>query len=310
MTDRGFSGRRHATRLLLTVSEMHKRGFQGLRIFPTLEEDPFGWNCHLVLSRSMDPGHGAFSQVEMGSSLPYFSSGDDGQYLWSDRPGSTARALADQLEQGSLSSWLEGALVDDFAYAGWYAKMLGMAERGYLPAAMTNGELVSGDAPLPLFAWPDGTVPPGDHTLPPAPLAAGTSADQSIRCPDPDGPMDAIDRFAISYDGYGRTAQEANRILQVVRPVVTQVKKDGTVPLWAGLDVLRGALFYLNREAHWTSYMEPVNERELRAVVRQISLHVANRPLPDDRWAQNDQPHELLTEGYARRKAAARKRPT
>jgi len=307
MSDRGSAGRRHATRLLLTVGEMHKRGFQGLRIVPSMNEDPFHWDCHLVLGPYMDPGHGSFAHVEMGNSLPYSSAND--RYVWFNGPGSTARELADQLERGGLSSWLAEALIDDFAYAGWYAKMLGMAERGYFPCASLNGEVVPGDAPLPLFAWPDGTVAPAHHTLPSAPYSTTHPADRSVSCPDPDGPMDAITQFALSYDGYGRLGRDAQRVLQLVRPVVSQVKKDGSVPLWAGLDVLRGALFYLQREAHWTEYTEPVNEREMRAVTRQVVLHVGRQPLPDD-YHMQEQPHEPLTVGYDRRKEAARGRRT
>ena len=305
MSDRGSAGRRHATRFLLIVSEMHKRGFQGLRIVPEMTDDPFHWLCHLVLGVDMDPGHGAYFQVSMGGGVPYSSANDE--YVWSDRPGSTARELADQLERASFSSWLEGARVDDFAYAGWYLKMLGMAERGYLPTATLNGEVVAGDDPLPLFAWPDGTVVPGHHTLPPAPRAVSPT-EATVRIPDPDGPPDAIANFALSYDGYGRLGHDAQRVLQIVRPVVRQVQKDGTVPSWAGLDVLRGALFYLQREAHWTEYQSPINEREMRAVTRQIALHVDGQPLPNDHHALDQQPHEGLFAGYDRRKRAARSR--
>lgn len=75
-------------------------------------------------------------------------------------------------------------------------------------------------------------------------------------------------------------------------------------------DVLRGALFYLQREARWTEYTEPVNEREMRPVTRQITLHVAGQPLPNDYHPQDEQSHESLTAGFARRKKAARSRPT
>ncbi len=82
------------------------------------------------------------------------------------------------------------------------------------------------------------------------------------------------------------------------------------MPLWAGLDVLRGALFYLQREAHFTEYTSPVNEREMRAVTREIALHVAGHPLPDDHHTQNERFHEPLSAGYARRDEAARSRRT
>lgn len=305
MGDRGSTGRRHATRLLLMVSELHKRGLQGLRVVPSMTERPFQWTCHIVLRAVMEPGHGSYGRLEMGSSLPYNSAVDE--YVWSDRPGSSARELADQLEASSLSSWLEGARLDDFEYAGWFLKMLGMAESGYFPTVTFQGEIVSETDCLPLFAWPDGTVEPGDHMLPPAPRVTDSTG-STVRIPDPDGPPDAIAHFALSYDGCGRLGVDGQRVLQIVRPVVRQVKKDGTVPAWAGLDVLRGALFYLQREAHWTEHLEPVNEREMRAVTREIALHVDGQPLPYDSLERAQGPNEGLSAGYERRRRAARSR--
>lgn len=304
MSERGSAGRRRATRLLAVVAEMHKRGFQGLRIVPQLTEEPFGWVCHVLPVSAMHLDHGADGRVEMGGTIPYDS--NSGRYVWSSKPDATARELADELERGGLSDWLQAARLDDFAYAGWFSRMVGMAERGYLPCLGGEGEAVSGDQPLPLFAWPDGTVPPSRHWLPPAPLPGPTSVGRLRQCPDPDGPMQPIAEFALSYDGYGRTAAEAERILQLLRPVLRQVKKDGTVPPWAGLDVMRGALFYLQREAHFTEVFAPVNEREMRALAREIALHVAGRPLPDDHTF-GEEGHKPLTDGYGRRAAHHRR---
>jgi hypothetical protein len=143
-----------------------------LRIIPSMDEEPFEWHCHLVVAAHMDAGHGSYTRVVMGGSVPYSFTTDGDRYAGSDRLGLSARELADELEQGSLSSWLEAARVDDFAYAGWYVKMLGMAERGYLPYAESKGEIVAADVPLPLFAWPDGTVTSAQLSLPPAPEPA------------------------------------------------------------------------------------------------------------------------------------------
>lgn len=45
-------------------------------------------------------------------------------------------------------------------------------------------------------------------------------------------------------------------------------------------------------------------------MTRQITLHVAGQPLPNDYHPQDEQSHESLTAGFARRKKAARSRPT
>ena len=164
------------------VSEMHKRGFQGLRVLPSLAEEPFEWSCHLVLGRYMDPAHGAWDRVEMGSSLPYTSAGGP-LWGWMDLRGrSTPAALADRFQDkslsGSFADWLEQARHDDFAYAGWFLKLLGYAERGYFPFVACEGDPGAGDKPIPVFAWPDGSVPlESQQPLPPAPkpVAPGDS---------------------------------------------------------------------------------------------------------------------------------------
>lgn len=302
---RGSSGRRRATRLLATVAEMHKRGYQGLRIVPLLDPEPFAWDCALVVpNRVASPGYGSYTPPDMGSSVPYWSRDGGSGYLWSSRPGSSARQLADQLEEGSLSGWLQSARLDDFAYAGWFLLLLGKAEQGLLPYTNPDGETLADNRPVPLFAWPDGAVPRADGTLPPAPLPWARPP-VLIGCPDPDGPLEQIGRFALSYDGYGRMGRDGVRLLQVIRPVIRAVQKDGTVPGWAGLDVLRGALFFLQRQAHHTEISHPVNEPEMRAVTRQIVLHADGQPLTDDQCGQDSYLQDPITAGFYRRDRAA-----
>ncbi len=160
------------------VGELHKRGYQGLRVLPTIngaaDDGEFVWHCHLVLGRYMDPDHGAhWTGVEMGNSLPYSITVDGQSNGWTESTGATARDLADSVED-NLGGWLSGASQDDFAYAGWFVKLLGVAEHGYFPYAGSTDGVVPGDEPLPVAAWPDGSVTPTTHApLPSAPKPQG-----------------------------------------------------------------------------------------------------------------------------------------
>ncbi len=118
-------------------------------------------------------------------------------------------------------------------------------------------------------------------------------------CPSPDAELAVIQRFALSYDGYGRIARDPATLHRVVRPVVTAVKAGKAVPLWVALDLLRAALFYLQREGRATEYAEPVNEVPMRVLVREIALHIGVLRLPDDHALA--EPRSALAEGFKRR---------
>lgn len=113
MVPHTIEGCRH---LLLAVGEMHRTGFQHVRIRPYLADSAGGgrWVCWLV------PAGLAGSPPDRGDALPFFP------YLQNDRPlafpahpGETAAEILDLFPQ--LASAGRGA---DAAYAGWYAEAL------------------------------------------------------------------------------------------------------------------------------------------------------------------------------------------
>ena len=75
--------------------------------------------------------------------------------------------------------------------------------------------------------------------------------------------------FALTYDGYERLA-DAEHIHQVVRPVLRAIEKNGNPPEWAGLELLRGALFVLQRNMHWTDDPSGQLEQHMRILLRAI----------------------------------------
>lgn len=127
-------------------------------------------------------------------------------------------------------------------------------------------------------------------------------SDAVIRCPMADAHPQDISRFALSYDGYGRIGRDAASLARIVRPVVERIQHRGYVPQWAGLDLMRAALFWLQRQAHFTEYTAPANEKEMRILVSEIALHADGQLLTDDYGS--DERFGRYAEGFARRDRA------
>lgn len=69
--------------------------------------------------------------------------------------------------------------------------------------------------------------------------------------------------------GYVRLAN-TDHIHQVVYPVLDAIETNGNPPEWAGLDLLRGAMFVLQRNMHWTDDPSGQLEQHMRVLLRAI----------------------------------------
>lgn len=57
--------------------------------------------------------------------------------------------------------------------------------------------------------------------------------------------------WALSYDGYRRLASDPTALFdRLVRPMRDEFESAGSIPDWCGVDLLRGWLFFLQREDH------------------------------------------------------------
>ncbi len=88
--------------------------------------------------------------------------------------------------------------------------------------------------------------------------------------PAPDAALDEIVIFAHTYHGYHRLGREPEALLELVAPVLRTLEGTREPPPWAGVDLLRGALFYLARMTrHWGD-VPPEQEAQMRALVARI----------------------------------------
>lgn len=121
---------RRATRVLSMVHELHKAGYQGIRVCCGITDRKTDWQCHIFSAENTAPNGWAPANVERA--IKYTPQGDDAYFGWKDSSKNTARQLAAKLLSHNSEIAREGA-AEDWAYAGWLSYTLGLAEHGQLP---------------------------------------------------------------------------------------------------------------------------------------------------------------------------------
>lgn len=135
---------RRAVRILAMVAELHKRGYQRIRACPAVAPSGCHWRCTIGPAMLFHRDHGAVPKdvvvlddvPQSAQLLARYTTGQENRYFdWTDAAADDARGLAAKfLERFSTiagygSGW-------DYAYAGWFQRLLGLAEAGYLPRAL------------------------------------------------------------------------------------------------------------------------------------------------------------------------------
>ena len=131
------NGERDAVRLLLMIGELHKLGYQRLRIIPGMSPSGMDWRCAITASSNVTGPHG----LEEGPAdrlVARYSTGAGGKYFGrrdaerADPPG-LARLFVVKFPEIARE-----AASDDWPYAGWFVNVLGLAESGFLPIAYSD----------------------------------------------------------------------------------------------------------------------------------------------------------------------------
>lgn len=126
-----------ALRVLAMVGELHKRGFQRLRIVPGVAPSGVYWRCTITHAGNILRTHGALL-ARRDPDVARYTTGDGNRYFgWEDAREDTARQLAVKF-MARFPEIAERGRGRDWAYAGWYVEMLGLAERGVLPVAYAD----------------------------------------------------------------------------------------------------------------------------------------------------------------------------
>jgi hypothetical protein len=142
---------RRAVRVLAMVADLHKRGYQRLRVMPFMSPSGAYWRCWIGPAKFFYRNHGAIlrgdlsldDEVQARATIAGYTSGQENEYFgWKDAQMNDARSLADKflnrfhVVADSGHGW-------DYPYAGWYQRLLGLAEAGWLPIVLSDYNEVS-----------------------------------------------------------------------------------------------------------------------------------------------------------------------
>jgi len=116
---------KNARRVFLMVAELHKLGYEGLRICPFMSSSGCYWRCAVVPARLTRPDHGARLADDVDYySLPRYSSADGSAYFgWANLKPKTPLALAKKFI-AEFPKFAEPGHHPDPAYARWFSTML------------------------------------------------------------------------------------------------------------------------------------------------------------------------------------------
>ena len=128
---------RRSVRILTMVHELHKLGYQRLRIMPGMSPSGGFWRCNVTPVSNILRTHGAMARTFNGDSANYTSGMSNEYFGWTDARHFTARRLAEEFVR-RFPVIVDAGRGRDWAYAGWYMEMLGFAERGELPVAYSD----------------------------------------------------------------------------------------------------------------------------------------------------------------------------
>lgn len=119
---------RHCQRVLRMVAELHKRGFQGLRIFP-YQGSLGAWRVEVYPYNDFEfekPMNLLWNRNSSLSPARHSGAADD-YFDWSKSSNYNARQLASKFEEKFplLCHYCKGR---DWNYAGWYQELMGVVE--------------------------------------------------------------------------------------------------------------------------------------------------------------------------------------
>lgn len=129
------------------VLELHKAGFQKLRVVPGMSPSGCYWRCHITPADNIQDN--GWEPIDSEHGVAHYTSGDkDAYFEWSDSPGKTARELAQMFLDRMPAIASRGAGIDH-PYAGWFVTLLGAAEASEFPVFFADYDIEIPEIGLP-----------------------------------------------------------------------------------------------------------------------------------------------------------------
>ncbi|WP_146193619.1 hypothetical protein [Sphingosinicella humi] len=245
---------RRAVRILSMVHELHKVGYQRLRIAGGMGPSGCHWRCSIlpadmVCENGWEPKWGARGRAGEDGLAAEYSTGEGVNYFgWSDAASDNARQLASKFVVRFPDIAKAGRGLD-FPYAGWLTSALGRAETGQLPVFFADYEI---------HLDPQ-TAPPPVNGHPHRRTLANRELEIERIPPPGSGEWES---FALTFDGERWSLDElAHLDRERAERSLTQ---------------LRARLYFKQRKAKWNP--EPLtdaDQRELNDIIEKIRERVA-----------------------------------
>lgn len=102
------------------VHELHKQGYQGLRIQAGLIREGQDWELRI------------FASSELAEDAVYLAEQGHQYFGWTDATTDDARALTEKFV-ARFPRLCEVSITRDWRYCGWYTELLGWVDAGFMP---------------------------------------------------------------------------------------------------------------------------------------------------------------------------------
>ena len=139
MPSPGYEPERNVLRL---VQSLHVRGYQRLRIAPSMSPSGGYWRCAITSVANILRRHGALS-ADHFQLTAHYSSGEERAYFeWKDAQYASPDRLA-ELFIARFPLIAEAGRGSDWLYAGWYIEMLHLTYPSSFPIAFADWDVPS-----------------------------------------------------------------------------------------------------------------------------------------------------------------------
>ena len=122
---------RRGTRVMAMVQELHKAGYQRIRISPGISGSGMHWRCNVTFAANVAAdGYSVIDFDHEAGRVALYTSADGADYFqWKGAAAMTAREMAEHFIK-AFPRIAEYGAGRDWLYAGWLTEVLGRAEKG------------------------------------------------------------------------------------------------------------------------------------------------------------------------------------